>query len=197
VAQDLTQIYAAYGREEAVTVNCDTTVAFAPNKVETAQALSKLAGETTVRHAHRTVSSAGTSISEPEVGRPLVTPDEVRRLGANEVLIFTRGHPVIRAKRLEYHQQEVFKRRAAIAVPPTSDRIVTAHLVQAEQEQAVETEASSPSVITTAASITKANVLNSPVTVIVNQGIGEKIMEPPARFLNFAAGGNARRQQEK
>ena len=93
VAQDLTQIYAAYGRDEAVTVNCDTTVAFAPNKIETAQALSKLAGETTVRHAHRTVSSAGTSVSEPEVGRPLITPDEVRRLGANEVLIFTRGHP--------------------------------------------------------------------------------------------------------
>ena len=44
----------AYGRDEAITSNCDTSVAFTPNKIQTAQELSKLAGETTVRHAHRT-----------------------------------------------------------------------------------------------------------------------------------------------
>jgi len=137
VAQDLTQIYAAYGRDEAVTVNCDTTVAFAPNKIETAQALSKLAGETTVRHAHRTFSSSGTSVSEPEVGRSLITPDEVRRLGADEVLIFTRGHPAIRAARLQYHKQELFKRRAAFAVPKTSDRIVAEQPAASTDDPAV------------------------------------------------------------
>jgi type IV secretion system protein VirD4 len=136
VAQDLTQIYAAYGRDEAVTINCDTTVAFAPNKIETAQALSKLAGETTVRHAHRTVSSGGTSVSEPEVGRSLMTPDEVRRLGANEVLIFTRGHPAIRAERLQYHRQKLFQRRAAIEPPKVSDRIITAPPANAARETA-------------------------------------------------------------
>jgi type IV secretion system protein VirD4 len=134
VAQDLTQIYAAYGRDEVVTINCDTTVAFAPNKIETAQALSELAGETTVRHAHRLVSSVATSISEPETGRSLITPDEVRRLGANEVLIFTRGHPAIRARRLQYHQQDFFQRRAASAVPKQSDRI-TVPAAQAEREK--------------------------------------------------------------
>ena len=36
VAQDLTQIYTSYGRHEAVTINCDTTVAFTPNKIGTA-----------------------------------------------------------------------------------------------------------------------------------------------------------------
>ena len=35
--------------------------------------------ETSVRHSHRTLSSGGASTSEPEVGRPLMTPDEVRR----------------------------------------------------------------------------------------------------------------------
>jgi type IV secretion system protein VirD4 len=126
VAQDLTQIHAAYGREEAVTINCDTLVAFAPNKIQTAQELSKFVGETTVRHAQRTVSSGGTSVSEPEVGRPLITPDEVRRLGEGEVLVLPRGQHAIRAERLQYHAQEFFKRRAAIGAPKTSDRINTA-----------------------------------------------------------------------
>jgi type IV secretion system protein VirD4 len=141
VAQDLTQIYAAYGHDEAVTINCDTTVAFAPNKIETARALSELTGETTVRHAHRMVSSIATSVSEPETGRSLMTPDEVRRLSADEVLIFTRGHPAIRTRRLKYHQQNFFQRRASIAAPEQSDRITAAPGEQ-EKEENVLSEAS-------------------------------------------------------
>jgi hypothetical protein len=45
---------------------------------------------------------------------------------ANEILIFTRGHPVIRAHRLEYHTVPAFQRRAAIKAPAISDRILTA-----------------------------------------------------------------------
>jgi type IV secretion system protein VirD4 len=126
VAQDLTQIYEAYGRDESITSNCDTSVAFTPNKMQTAQELSKLAGETTVRHAHRTVSRGAVSVSEPEVGRPLITPDEVRRLGAGEVLVLPRGYHAIRAERLQYHTQEFFKCRAAISAPKSSDRVITA-----------------------------------------------------------------------
>jgi type IV secretion system protein VirD4 len=126
VAQDLTQIYEAYGRDEAITSNCDTSVAFTPNKLQTAQELSRLAGETTVRHAHRTMSSSGTSTSEPEVARLLMTPDEVRRMRADEVLIFTRGQPAIRARQLQYHKEPFFKARASVAAPAVSDRINTA-----------------------------------------------------------------------
>jgi type IV secretion system protein VirD4 len=186
VAQDLTQIYAAYGRDEAVTVNCDTTVAFAPNKIETAQALSKLAGETTVRHAHRTRSSAGTSVSEPEVGRPLITPDEVRRLGADEVLIFTRGHPAIRARRLQYHQQDFFKRRAAIAVPKTSDRIVIVPPAQAEQAPGAQAEAAPVSAAHAAASAGNGTGPQVPASPDPEASIGKA--EPPVGFLHFAAG---------
>ena len=50
-----------------------------------------MAGETTVRHSHRTFSNTGATMSEPEVARPLMTPDEVRRMRTeHEVLIFTR-----------------------------------------------------------------------------------------------------------
>jgi len=135
IAQDLTQIYDAYGRDESITSNCDTSVAFTPNKMQTAQELSKLAGETSVRHSHRTVSSAGASTSEPEVARPLMTADEVRRMRADEVLIFTRGQPAMRAQQLQYHAQAFFKNRAAIEPPKVSDRIIAARPPEGGREK--------------------------------------------------------------
>jgi len=135
IAQDLSQIHAAYGHDEAITSNCHTRVAFAPNRIETARLLSQMTGETTVRHAHRTVSSSGASVSEPEVARPLVTPDEAMRLGSNEALIFTSGRPAIRAAKLRYYSDPSFKRLAQIAPPPKSDRIEYApHFVDDNEE---------------------------------------------------------------
>jgi type IV secretion system protein VirD4 len=123
IAQDLSQIHAAYGHDEAITSNCHTRVAFTPNRIETARLLSQMAGEATVRHAHRTFSSTGASLSEPEVARPLVTPDEVTRLGSNEALILTAGQPAIRATKIRYYTEPFFKQRAAIQPPSKTDRI--------------------------------------------------------------------------
>jgi type IV secretion system protein VirD4 len=123
IAQDLSQIHAAYGYDEAITSNCHTRTAFTPNRIETARLLSQMAGEATVRHAHRTFSSTGASLSEPEVARPLVTPDEVTRLGSNEALIFTSGQPAIRATKIRYYTEPFFKQRAAIQPPSKTDRI--------------------------------------------------------------------------
>jgi len=120
ITQDLSQIHAAYGHNEAITSNCHTRVAFTPNRIETARLLSQMAGEATVRHAHRSVSGAVATVSEPEVARALITTDEVMRLGANEALIFSSGLPAIRAGKLSYHEEPFFKRRAQL--PPPSER---------------------------------------------------------------------------
>jgi type IV secretion system protein VirD4 len=61
-------------------------------------------------------------VSEPEVARPLITPDEVMRLGSHEALIFTSGRPAIRALKLRYYADLVFKDLAEIAAPAKSDR---------------------------------------------------------------------------
>ena len=129
IAQDLSQIHAAYGHDEAITSNCHTRVAFAPNRIETARLLSQMTGETTVRHAHRTMSSSGASVSEPEVSRPLITPDEAMRLGAREALIFTSGRPAIRATKLRYYADPSFKQLAQIPPPSKSDRIEHASII--------------------------------------------------------------------
>jgi len=123
IAQDLSQIHGAYGHDEAITSNCHTRIAFTPNRIETARLLSQMTGETTVRHAHRTVSSSGGSVSEPEVSRPLITPDEAMRMGANEALIFASGRPAIRAGKLRYYADPLFKRLAEAPPPSKSDRI--------------------------------------------------------------------------
>ena len=124
IAQDLSQIHAAYGHDESITSNCNTRVAFTPNRIETARWISAMAGEATVRHSHRTVSSSGASTSEPEIARPMMTPDEVMRMNENDALIFTSGHPAIRATKLLYFKQPMFMERATIPPPRQSDRII-------------------------------------------------------------------------
>src|SRR5271155_5249148 len=124
IAQDLSQIHAAYGHDESITSNCNTRVAFTPNRIETARWISAMAGEATVRHSHRTVSNSGASISEPEIARPMMTPDEVMRMNENDALIFTSGHPTIRATKLLYFKQPTFMERATIPPPRQSDRII-------------------------------------------------------------------------
>src|SRR5262249_4531832 len=90
---------------------------------ETARLLSQMAGETTVRHQQRTRSATGTSLSEPEVSRPLMTTDEAMRLPEDAALIFSSGIPAAWARKLRYYQQPAFARRARIAPPQASDRL--------------------------------------------------------------------------
>jgi len=124
--QSLSQIYKFYGRNQSITDNCDSTVRFTPNKMESAEEISRLVGQTSVRHAHRTESGRGASHSEPEVARPLMTPDEARRMSTEEVLVFARGQRPIRAPMLKYHDEAYFHRLSAIKPPVQSDRTVTA-----------------------------------------------------------------------
>jgi hypothetical protein len=84
IAQDINQLYAPYGRDEAITSTCHVQCAFAPNRIETAEHLSKLTGQTTVVKEQVTTSGRGWSTnmsrSTHEVSRPLLTPDEAMRM---------------------------------------------------------------------------------------------------------------------
>ena len=127
VLQSLNQIHQLYGSYQTLVENCRTTVRFTPNDIRSAEEISRLVGLASVRHEHRTNAEGGrASVSEPEVGRPLMTPDEVRRMSAEEVLIFTRGQAAARAQLIKYHEIPFFQERAAIAPPKMSDRIISA-----------------------------------------------------------------------
>jgi len=144
IVQDLQQIYSAYGREEGLIGNCHIRVAYAPNKIETAELLSRMAGQTTVVRKQTTISGlrpgggnrGQRSESMQEVQRPLITADEVMRLPSarkdsqgnvlepGHLLVFVAGQAPIYGRQILYFRDSVFQQRARIAAPETSDRLI-------------------------------------------------------------------------
>lgn len=127
IVQDLAQLYAAYGREESIVSNCHVRVAYAPNKVETAEALSKMAGQATVSHTQRQYSGGRFAVvlghvntNEQIVQRPLLTADEAMRLPESDELVFVAGYAPILARKIRYYRDEGFKKRVLLA-PGASD----------------------------------------------------------------------------
>jgi len=143
IVQDLQQIHSAYGREEGLIGNCHLRIAYAPNKLETAEVLSRMVGQTTVVRQQVTISGlrAGggnrgqRSESMQEIQRPLITADEVMRLPSarkdehgnvlepGHLLVFAAGQAPIHGRQILYFRDPVFQQRARIAAPETSDRI--------------------------------------------------------------------------
>jgi len=123
VLQSLNQIYATYGANQSITDNCATLVRFTPNSLDNAERMSRSVGQTSVRHDHRTRSGGAETVSQPEVGRPLMTSDEVLRMDLDEALIFARGHRTIRAAVLKHYEHPYFNRLTTIEPPAETDRM--------------------------------------------------------------------------
>jgi type IV secretion system protein VirD4 len=130
ITQDVSQLAAAYGgasgRDETIMANCHVQIAFAPNKIETMELLSQLAGAMTVRNETRSYSGSRIGIrshvmvNSAETQRPLLTPDEARRLPDDDALIFVAGHAPIYGKKIRYFVDPTFAERARIALPPSA-----------------------------------------------------------------------------
>lgn len=143
IIQDVQQLYEAYGNYESIISNCHIRIAYAPTKVETAEWLSKMTGQTTV--IKEQISTSGkrfgagaltqASRSYQEIQRPLMTHDEIMRLPAaekdregniltpGEMLVFVAGNPVIRGRQILYFLDSTFSKRAAITPPASSDAV--------------------------------------------------------------------------
>lgn len=139
ITQDVSQLYKAYTREESIISNCHVRVAYAPNKLETAEWMSKMTGNTTVVKEQVTTSGKrfgavldNVSRSYQEVKRPLMEPDEIMRLPgpvkdasgekiveAGEMLVFVAGHSVIRGRQILYFADPVFSKRSKLKPVPT------------------------------------------------------------------------------
>jgi len=133
IIQDLQQLYNLYSQHESIISNCHIRIAFAPNKVETAELLSKMSGTTTI--IKRSITSSGKrtavmlgNVSETvqEVQRPLITTDEVMRLKpakkdkegkimeAGDMLIFIAGESAIYGKQILHFQDKTFLERSKV-----------------------------------------------------------------------------------
>ena len=125
IAQNLTQIEAAYGRDQAIVQTCETLLALTPNRddFQTAKFLSDLAGDTTVVEKHRSWSNSGQSISEQKTRRALITPGEVLELPTSKALIFKRGVKPILADQFVYYRDAKFREWSELKPPTKSDQI--------------------------------------------------------------------------
>lgn len=154
ITQDVQQLYKAYTNYESIISNCHVRIAYAPNKVETAEWMSKMAGQSTV--IKEQVSTSGkrfgmvleqVSRSYQEVQRPLMTPDEIMQLpgptkdakgditAPGEMLVYVAGHPVIRGRQILYFRDPVFTKRSKIK-PPTQTDFVRARPTKPKAEEA-------------------------------------------------------------
>ena len=144
ICQDKAQLDAAYGKDESITSNCHVTVAYAPNKVETAKYLSERLGVTTVIKEQESISfQGGTGLfakksvtkSQQEVQRAVLTPDEIMRLPGpikdvyqnitepGDMLVFAAGFPPVYGKQILYFLDNTFSERSKIDAPEKSDII--------------------------------------------------------------------------
>lgn len=126
IAQDLSQLQKAYTRDESIISNCHIRIAYAPNKVETAEILSKMAGQSTVVSEQRNYSGSrlsmllnNVSTSEQVTQRPLLTADECMRLPPDDQLIFVAGYKPIYGKKIKYYADPMLSRRQQIGPAAT------------------------------------------------------------------------------
>ena len=135
IVQDITQLQAVYGKDNALMANCHVRIAYAPNTIETAKTLSDMTGKTTVVEEKVSLSGSrsghmkNASVNMTETARPLLTPDECMRLPGPEkdsqgrvvkpgdMLIFTAGQSPIYGRQILYFFDPVFSARAKVPVP--------------------------------------------------------------------------------
>ncbi len=138
IMQDMSQLWGAYGKDESIISNCHLRIAYAPNRVETAEWLSRMAGTATIVKEDITMSGkrfgavlGQMSRTYHQVSRSLLTPDEIMRLRSpvkdvhdhitepGDMLIFVAGHAPIFGTQSLYFQDRVFRERAKLPVPQT------------------------------------------------------------------------------
>jgi type IV secretion system protein VirD4 len=136
IMQDIAQLWGAYGRDESVISNCHLRVAYAPNKIETADWLSRMTGTATIVKEDITTSGgrfsavlSNVSRTYHQISRPLATPDEIMRLKSpmkdagdvitepGDMLVFIAGHAPILGTQSLYFRDPVFSARASIPAP--------------------------------------------------------------------------------
>ena len=140
ISQDIAQLKSretGYGPDETISSNCHIQTAFPPNRLDTAEHLSKLTGQTTIIKEQVTRSGRGlssqVSTAMHEVQRPLLTPDECLRMPgpqkndrdlittAGDMVVYCAGFPAIYGRQPLYFQDPTFAARAKIPPPKHSD----------------------------------------------------------------------------
>lgn len=138
IMQDREQLLGAYGQHQTIMANVHITGAYAPNEGKTADWLSHELGNQTINLEQYSASGkrgsrlANLSHSFHAMGRPLLTPDEAKRIPgakkdgsrvvkAGNMIVIVTGHRPIWGVQILYFLDEVFLARSRILPPLISD----------------------------------------------------------------------------
>ena len=109
ILQNLDQLEAVYEKShETIIGNCDTTIFLGSNSQKTVEYYSKELGEKTINRDSWSVNKdkhmwrQGYNKSDQIMARPLMTPDELRRLDNDLCIIFEKGVKPIKAPKYYY-----------------------------------------------------------------------------------------------
>lgn len=113
ILQDVHQLRATYGQRAGTFLsNAGVLQVFGVNDHDSARLVSDLLGQETV--VFQTLSRAldaeasGITLGEQHVGRPLLTPDEVRNMPQDGELLFLAGQRPVLARKLRYYADREF-----------------------------------------------------------------------------------------
>jgi type IV secretion system protein VirD4 len=142
ISQDINQLKSretGYGPDETITSNCHIQTAFPPNRLDTAEHLSKLTGQTTIIKEQVTRSGRGlgaqTSTTMHEVQRPLLTTDECLRMPGprkdaqglitepGDMVVYCAGFPAIYGRQPLYFEDKTFLARSKIPPPRPTEAL--------------------------------------------------------------------------
>lgn len=137
VTQSLNHLTKAYGRDNVILDNVHIVTSFAASDGDTARRIADMAGDVWELRESETqrrprpllgpiLGIGAGSTTTREERRPLLLPGDVRALPRDEELIFVSGTKPIRAKKLKFDAERVFKDR----LRPSSlarQKLTTAH----------------------------------------------------------------------
>ncbi len=116
ILQDMAQLKREYrGEWESFVANSDVIQAFAIQDPFTSEKVSRMLGQTTVwqRHVRRSGRREGRSLVRDynEDSRPLLRPEELRRLHPDRQLLLVRPYQPLVADKIRYYQDPLLKGR--------------------------------------------------------------------------------------
>lgn len=127
VCQSPNHITRAYGRENVIIDNCHIVTSFAATDGDSAKRIAEMAGEVwevreseTHKRPRPLLGWHSGSTTQREERRPLLLPADVRSLPRDEQLIFVSGVKPIRAKKLRFDEEPIFRERLR---PSTRERV--------------------------------------------------------------------------
>ncbi len=123
ILQNIDQLEAVYEKSyETIMGNCDTHVFLGSNSYKTVEYFSKALGEKTIGRDSISINrdrqnwKTGKSVSDQIMARPLMTPDELRRMDNDQCIIYEKGIKPVKAPKFYYFKHPMARKMASLEI---------------------------------------------------------------------------------